>query len=100
MHGDTSAISPGGVRLGTPAMTSRSLKEDDFTRIAEFLHRAVQIALYVQDKAGSKLIKDFLVALEGNVELDHLRKEVEAFAMQFPMPGFDTSNLRAHHHSS
>ncbi len=33
VHGDVSAMSPGGVRIGTPAMTSRGLKEADFAQI-------------------------------------------------------------------
>ncbi len=36
--GDQSAMNPGGVRIGTPAMTSRGLKEQDFERVADFLH--------------------------------------------------------------
>ena len=28
--GDKSALVPGGMRLGTPAMTTRGLKEEDF----------------------------------------------------------------------
>ena len=31
--GDKSALVPGGMRLGTPAMTTRGLKEDDFRYI-------------------------------------------------------------------
>lgn len=37
--GDKSALSPSGVRLGTPALTSRGLQQDDFKRVAEFIHR-------------------------------------------------------------
>jgi glycine hydroxymethyltransferase len=48
--GDVSAISPGGVRLGTPAMTSRGMKEGDMERIAALIHRAVLLATDVQDK--------------------------------------------------
>lgn len=29
VHGDSSAFTPGGVRIGTSALTSRSLKEQD-----------------------------------------------------------------------
>lgn len=36
--GDLSAFTPGGVRIGTPAMTSRGLVEADVVRIADFLH--------------------------------------------------------------
>lgn len=39
VYGDASAMTPGGVRIGTPAMTSRGLKEADWEKIAEFLDR-------------------------------------------------------------
>ncbi|KAF9109584.1 Serine hydroxymethyltransferase, cytosolic [Mortierella sp. AM989] len=95
--GDVSAVTPGGVRLGTSALTSRSFKEDDFVKVADFLHRTVQIALAVQAKAGSKLLKDFVAGLEGNEEIAQLRKEVEAFATGFPFPGFDVKDLKPNH---
>lgn len=47
VFGDSSALSPGGVRVGAPAMTSRGLKEADFQKVGEFLMRAVQICLDV-----------------------------------------------------
>ena len=40
--GDKSAVTPGGVRLGAPAMTTRGLKENDFKQIATFLHRGIE----------------------------------------------------------
>merc|ERR1711871_1648845 len=45
VHGDASALSPGGVRIGTCAMTTRGLDTADFVKIAEFLDRACRIAL-------------------------------------------------------
>lgn len=45
VHGDASALSPGGVRIGSPAMTSRGCGTEDFRKIAEFLDRCCQIAL-------------------------------------------------------
>jgi len=96
--GDVSAVTPGGVRLGTSALTSRSFKEADFVKVGEFLHRIVQIALDVQKKAGSKLMKDFVATLEGNTEVEALRKEVVAFATSFPFPGFDVKDLTPNQH--
>lgn len=93
--GDKSAVTPGGVRLGASALTSRSLKEDDFVKVAEYLHRTVQIALDVQEKCGSKLMKDFVAALDGNQEIAQLKKEVIEFARSFPMPGFDPTKINA-----
>ena len=56
--GDVSAMTPGGVRVGTPAMTSRGLKEEDFEYIADLLHEVVEICKSVQKSSG-KLLKDF-----------------------------------------
>ena len=39
--GDKSAIIPGGLRIGTPALTTRGFKEDDFVKVADFLDRCV-----------------------------------------------------------
>jgi glycine/serine hydroxymethyltransferase len=41
--GDVSAMVPGGLRMGSPALTSRGFIEKDFEQVAEFVHRAVQI---------------------------------------------------------
>ena len=37
VYGDRSALSPGGVRVGTPALTTRGLKEDDFRQVGSLL---------------------------------------------------------------
>merc|ERR1719374_459138 len=47
VHGDASALSPGGVRIGTPAMTTRGCTAEDFQRIAGFLDRCCSIALRI-----------------------------------------------------
>jgi len=88
IYGDASALSPGGVRLGAPAMTSRGLKEADFVQVAEFLHKGMQIAIGIQSKTG-KLLKNFFPALDASEELKALRQEVEAFSQKFPMPGYE-----------
>merc|ERR1712032_1154968 len=57
-HGDASALSPGGVRIGSPAMTTRGCTIEDFKKIASFLDRCCQISLAIQQDKGKKL-KDF-----------------------------------------
>mmetsp|Transcript_9938 Transcript_9938/g.11255 ORF Transcript_9938/g.11255 Transcript_9938/m.11255 type:complete len:464 (-) Transcript_9938:133-1524(-) len=94
IHGDKSAMSPGGVRVGTPALTSRGFKEEHFEKVAEFLHRAVAIALSVQAVSGRKLV-DFKAELAKNADVAVLKADVEALATQFPMPGFDVTKLDA-----
>jgi glycine hydroxymethyltransferase len=55
-----------GLRLGTPALTTRGLKEGDLAQVAEFIDRAL-------------LNKDDAAALA------KIRAEVKAFASKFPM---------------
>ncbi|RKO92644.1 serine hydroxymethyltransferase [Blyttiomyces helicus] len=95
VHGDSSALVPGGVRVGTPALTSRSFKEADFVQVAEFLHRAAQLAISIQATSG-KLIKDFIVALDKSEEVKALKADVEKFARSFPMPGFNPDSVPAY----
>lgn len=50
--GDRSALVPGGIRMGSPALTSRGFIESDFEHVAEFVHRGVEIAKELKAKAG------------------------------------------------
>lgn len=85
--GDAAAMNPGGVRIGAPAMTSRGLVESDFEEIGRFLVEALDLAKEIQARSG-KLLKDFVVALDGDAKVADLRARVEAFSAKFPMPGF------------
>lgn len=91
--GDVSALTPGGVRIGSPALTTRLLKEADFRQVADFLHQAVTISLAIQKVSGAKL-KDFEIAVKASPEVKALKMEVQKFVTQFPMPGFDVSTMR------
>ncbi|CAA6667534.1 unnamed protein product [Spirodela intermedia] len=46
--GDVSAMVPGGIRMGTPALTSRGFVEEDFVKVAEFFDAAVKLALKIK----------------------------------------------------
>ena len=92
--GDTSALVPGGVRMGTPALTTRGFAEQDFVKVAEFVDRAVKIAADVKSK--TKKLKDFRDYLDTTTvpELVALRQEVEAYAASFPTIGFERSSIK------
>ena len=42
--GDKSAVTPGGIRLGTPALTTRGMKEEDMAVVAGFMVQAVELS--------------------------------------------------------
>ena len=97
--GDRSALIPGGLRMGTPAMTTRGFNERDFERVADVVDRAVTIAVRVNklvrkqaEEKGEKLpgkLKFFMDHL-GNGETDpeivQLRSEVENWVGTYPLP--------------
>lgn len=97
--GDRSALKPGGLRMGSPAMTTRGFQPDDFARVAEIVDRAVSITLKVDKAARSdaeskgkknpSTVKSFLEYLKNGKDVPEilaLRKEVEGWVGTFPEP--------------
>ncbi len=58
---------PSGIRLGTPALTTRGLREEHMSKIAEWMKQAIELR---DDTAG----------------LEKLRDEVRDFVRDFPLP--------------
>lgn len=66
---DTEPISKGGgVRVGTPAVTTRGMKEEEMMEIADLIHAALE-------------------ARKDEVELARIHEKVKAFTRSFPLPG-------------
>lgn len=91
--GDTSPLNPTGIRLGTPAVTSRGFKENDIITTVNFLHNAISLT-----KKFSKLSKNsngiinidlFNKLINENEEVIALRKNVINFASKFKIPHFE-----------
>ena len=58
---------PSGIRLGTPAITTRGLAEADMVQLAEWMKQAID-------------------AREDEAKLGSLREEVKQFSLQYPLP--------------
>lgn len=96
--GDKSALTPGGLRMGTPAMTTRGFTEDDFTRVADIVDRAVAIAVRVNKAArkqaeekGKKpgllrVFHEYLGEGENEPEILQLKSEVADWVGTYPLP--------------
>ncbi len=65
---DTESImKTGGIRIGTPAMTTRGMKEEEMMEIADLIHAALQ-------------------NVDSPSELERLKNRVHAFTSRFPLP--------------
>lgn len=58
---------PSGIRLGTPAITTRGLREEHMPKLAKWMKQAID-------------------ARDNEAKLIELREEVKEFALQFPLP--------------
>ena len=68
-----STTKPSGIRIGTPAVTTRGMKEADVRKVCHFIARCLSIL------AAQKIV-------ETPDAYDSLRAEVSAFNKAFPMP--------------
>lgn len=91
---------PSGIRLGTPAFTSRGADTKDFETVAAFFEDAIKLTqkLQADSRLGGKKLADFKALLNVSPEsgdfkqrfpeLAALRTRVVDFARQFPTIGF------------
>lgn len=80
-----------GIRLGTPAITTRGLKEKDMKRVAKWYNDATKevegMTLPVDDKVKRvELMKKYRADIAKNKNLAAIGKEVKAFISKFPLP--------------
>ncbi|XP_072931882.1 serine hydroxymethyltransferase isoform X2 [Epargyreus clarus] len=91
--GDTSALNPSGIRLGTPALTTRGLVEKDFDKVVDCIDKALKLGQEITKISGPKLV-DFNNTIEQNADIKekikNLKEEVESFSRTFPLPGYET----------
>ncbi len=72
------AFRPSGVRLGTPAMTTRGLGTEEMMKLADLMKRVLDICVEVGDEGRLD---------ERKAELGGIREEVKTMALGFPVPG-------------
>ena len=74
----SAAFRPSGVRLGTPAITTRGLGKPEMKKLASWMKRVADICKAAGDEEGLATKSD---------ELESIHAEVKELALKFPVPG-------------
>ena len=86
----SSPFYPSGVRLGTPALTTRGMKEREMAKIGEWIARVVHevcdCRLPKDPTERSEYLKMFKKELARNKNLKQIREEIRKFCKKFPVP--------------
>ncbi len=87
--GDKNAMSPSGIRIGTPAMVTRGFGKTEFSKIADFLNQLTVIAEEIQmQNENGKLLAEFKKITIKNLlikeKLQEIKDQVNELALRFP----------------
>ena len=78
---------------GTPALTTRGLKEADIDRVVDYIDKALKLAQEITKVSGPK-VADFNKAIEESADfkakIKSLKEEIENYSRTFSLPGFET----------
>jgi glycine hydroxymethyltransferase len=88
----SSPFYPSGLRLGTPALTTRGMKEADMEKVGLWISRVIkEISKYrlPAKEERSAYIANFKREISENEEIKKIRGEIKEFCRNFPVPGIE-----------
>lgn len=81
--GDVSALSPSGIRIGLPAMTTRGLKVSDMKIIADFIDETLQLAYQIQIEHKPAKLKDFTDLYSSYEAITEIKNKIAKWMLNF-----------------
>ena len=89
----SSPFYPSGVRLGTPALTTRGFKEKEMEKVGEWIAKAImevkEYKLPEKKEERTNYINKFKKEIKENADLKKIRDEIKTLTVNFPVPGIE-----------
>jgi glycine hydroxymethyltransferase len=81
---------PSGIRLGTPAITTRGMKEKEMKKVAMWIHEAIEAVkgneLPTDKEERTEYWRKLRKEIRENKKLHGIAKEIKTFTKDFPLP--------------
>ena len=81
---------PSGIRLGTPAITTRGMKEKEMVKVANWINQTIEevknLDLPKDKEERKEFWKKFKIDVYRNKKLIAISREVKALTSKFPLP--------------
>ena len=91
-NGPSSPFYPSGIRIGTPAVTTRGMREEEMRKIGALISKVIKSVKDYELPQGkterSECLAKFREELKGKTEIEEVREEVLEICKDFPLyPG-------------
>lgn len=87
----SSPFYPSGVRMGTPALTTRGMKEKEMKKVGQWIAEVIEEVKNYKLPNNKEKRKEYLEKFEKNIrknrKLAQIRQEIKKLCSKFPVPG-------------
>ena len=89
----SSPFYPSGLRIGTPALTSRGMKENEMVKVGRWIIKVIggikNYRLPLDKEERKEYLQKFRSEIKQNKLFKKIKLEIKEFTKNFPVPGIE-----------